>query len=96
MHFTEKAMMHIDAGVPVSVGFIATHRTAEQVAPLHPDALAIPKGEPLPSGSAAGTILTGPIRVHLCGDGPDRIGFLTRVVGDLAAQLVGLPAVHAS
>jgi len=84
MPFTKKAMMHIDAGVPVSVGFIVTHRTAEQVAPLHLDALAIPQGEPLPSGSAARTILTGPMRVHFCGDGPDRIGFLTRVAGDLA------------
>ena len=95
MPFTEKAMMHIHAGVPVSVGFVATHRTAEQVAPLHPDALALPQGEPLPSGSAAGTILTGAVRVHFCGDGPDCIGFLTRVVRDLATQLVGLPAVHA-
>ena len=51
MQFTEKAMVHIDAGVPVSVGFIETHRAAEQVAPLHPNALALPKGEPLPSGS---------------------------------------------
>ena len=95
MHFTEKAMMHIDAGVPVSVGFILTHWTAEQFAPLHLDAPSIPKGEPLPWGSAAGTILTGAMRVHFCGDCPDRIGFLTRVVGDLAAKLVGLPAVHA-
>jgi len=95
MQFTEKAMMHIDAGVPVSVGFILTHRAAEKFAPLHLDALAIPQGEPLPSGSAAGTILTGPMRVHLCSDGPARIRFLARVAGDLAPQLIGLFAVHA-
>lgn len=94
MPFTVKATMHIDAGVPVSVGFILTHPTAEQFAPLHLDALAIPKGEPLPWGSTAGTILTGPMRVHFCGDGPDRIGFLTRMVVDLAPQLIGLFAVH--
>jgi hypothetical protein len=44
--FAEEAMMHIHAGVPVSVHFIATVRTPEQFPPFHSDALAVLEGEP--------------------------------------------------
>ena len=79
MTLAEEAMMHIHAGVPVSVHFIATVRTPEQFPPFHSDALAVLEGEPLPHVATASAILTGPMRVDFDGDSTLHEGFLVRV-----------------
>src|SRR5258708_36780636 len=77
------------------MGFIVTHRTPKQLAPLLDDALAASVGEPLPQSAAARAILTGPMWIHLDRDHLLNVRFVFGVLSDLAAQLVGAPAVHA-
>src|SRR5215471_20996047 len=88
-------MMYIHTGVPICVGFIAAVWAPEQLAPGLFDALATTQGEPLPSEAAPRAILAGAMRVDFCGHDSLHKGFLTRFLIDLAAQLVGLLAVHA-
>src|SRR5258708_2721420 len=78
------------------MGFVVTHRTPEQLAPFLDDALAASIGEPLPLGAAPRAILTGPMRIDFDRDHSLSVGFVTGVLIDFAAQLVGTPAVHAS
>ncbi len=65
MHFPEEAMMHIDAGIEVRLGFVAAHRAAKELSPtlFHP--LTSAQGEPLPLRTAAGTVLRGAVRIDL-------------------------------
>jgi len=88
--------MHIHRGVVIGIGFILTHRTAKQLAPFLDDALAASIGEPLPPGAAARAILTGPVWIDFDGDDLLDVGLVVCMLIDLAAQLVGAPAIHAS
>src|SRR5215472_8401249 len=77
------------------MGFVVTHQTAKQLAPFLNDALAASVGEPLPLGAAARAILTGPMWIDFDRDHLLDVGFVTGILIDLAAQLVGASAVHA-
>src|SRR6266478_3198623 len=77
------------------MGFIVTHRAPEQFSPFLDDALAASIGEPLPPGAAARAILTGPMWIDFDCDHSLGIGFVTGVLIDLTAELVGTPAIHA-
>ncbi len=90
----EEAAMQIAASVMVCVGLVVTLRAPEQLAalPLYP--FPRHKREPLAFGSASATVLTGPPGVDLDRDSPLCVGFVFGVLVDLAAKLVGLPAVH--
>src|SRR5260370_29802137 len=87
--------MDIDRGIKVGIGFKVTHGTPKQLPPLHASALTMLVGEPLPQSAAARAILTGPMWIHLDRDHLLNVGFVFGVLSDLAAQLVGAPAVHA-
>jgi hypothetical protein len=93
--FMEKAMMHIHTSVPICVGFIAAIWAPEQLAPGLFDALALTEGEPLPLEATSRALLAGAMRVDFDGHDSFDKGFLTRLLIDLAVQLVGLLAVHA-
>src|SRR3989440_2206417 len=90
-----EGVMHVDRSVVIGMGFIVAHRTSEQLAPLLCDADPASDGEPLPPGSTSRAILRCPMRIGFDGHYPQSIGFLPRNLLDFAAQLVGLPAVHA-
>ena len=68
----------------VSIGFIVTHRTAEDPAPLFFDPLALPVREPLSLGTAVGAILGCPMGVHLDRDEPLCVIFVSCVLLDFA------------
>jgi hypothetical protein len=67
--------MHIHRSIKVGIRFVVTHGTAEQFSPLLDETLAVSVGEPLPLGTAAGAILTGPMRIDFDGDDLVPIGF---------------------
>src|SRR5215469_10116458 len=79
----------------IGIGLILAHETAKHLAPLFCDPDAIAGREPLALGATAGAILGCSMGVHLDRDEPLCIIFRFRVLVDLAAQLVGLAAVHA-
>jgi hypothetical protein len=95
VQFVEKAMMHIYAGVPIRIGFIAAMWAPEQLAPGRFDALAASVGEPLPLEAAARALLAGTMRVDFDGHDSLHKGFLTGLLIDLATQVIRLFAVHA-
>ncbi len=95
VQFVEKAMMHIHAGVPICVGFIAAMWAPEQLSPGRFDALAASVGEPLPLEAAARALLAGAMRVDFDGHDSCDKGFLTGLLIDLATQVIRLFAVHA-
>src|SRR5260370_22559228 len=94
MHFPEEAMMHIDAGIEVCLGFVAAHRAAEELSPtlFHP--LTSAQGEPLPLRAAAGTVLRGAVWIDLHRDGAFDEGLFFPEPIDLPAQLIGLFAIE--
>ncbi len=94
MPFTIKRAVDIHRGVPVGIDFKMTHRASEQLAPFDLDAFAALVGEPLPFRAASGAILAGAMWIHLDSDCALNIGFVFGVAVDLAAQLIGLAAVH--
>ena len=85
MQFLKEAVMHVDAGVEVRLGFVVAHRAREELAPtrFHPPPGA--QGEPLPLRAAAGTILRCAMGIDLHGDGADREGLLSPESIDLPA-----------
>jgi hypothetical protein len=54
---TIEAVMQVRAGIMVSMGFIATGNTAEELPPALYDSLSGANGEPLTLRAAAGAIL---------------------------------------
>src|SRR5260370_23003399 len=88
-------MLHIHTAVPIRVGFIAAICGREHVAPFHRDATSSPVGEPLPQLSASRAKLAGAMGIGLNRTHPLRKDLLAGVLVDLAAQLIGLLAVHA-
>src|SRR5258708_3212710 len=88
-------MMHIHAAVPIRMGLVAAMWALEQLAPGLFDALALTEREPLPLEATSRAILAGAMRVDFDGHDPCDKGFLTGLLIDLAAQLVGLFAVRA-
>src|SRR5260370_34579788 len=88
-------MMPIDAGVEVSISLIVTVRAPEQLAPFHLDAASSSVGEPLPETAAARAILAGAVGGDFDRHPARKKGFLTGILGDLAAQLLRLFAIHA-
>ena len=95
MPLMEKRAVHIHASIKVSIRFIVAHGTHEELSPPGFDALPAVEGEPLPPGSAARAILARPVGIDLIRTEPRSPGFLSRLLIDLAAQLVRLFAVHA-
>jgi len=95
VQFLEEAMMYIHTAVPVSIGLRVTVRAPEQLAPSHSDALAVLVGEPLPQLAAARAILAGAMGIDFDRHRARKKRLLTGILVDLAAQLIGLPAVHA-
>ena len=87
--------MHIHAGIEVSVRFIGAHGTVEEFTPLLVAASCASEREPLALGTASGAVLRCPVCIGFCGHDPHGIGFLARILIDLAAQLIGLFAVPA-
>ena len=65
MPLVKKRVMHIHAGIEVSVRFIVAHGTSEELSPFRFDALAASVGEPLPLGSAARAILARSVGIDL-------------------------------
>src|SRR5260370_13781584 len=88
-------MLDIPCAVPIRVGFIAAMWAPEQLAPFHLDATSSPVGEPLPQLSASRAKLAGAMGIDLNRTHPLRKDLLAGVLVDLAAQLIGLLAVHA-
>ena len=95
MPLMEKRAVHIHASIKVSIRFIVAHGTHEELSPPGFDAQAAVEGEPLPPGSAARAILARSVGIDLNRTDPRSPGFLSRMLIDLAAQLVRLFAVHA-
>src|SRR5258708_36890126 len=90
-----KRVMRIDRCIVIGIGLVVAHQTEEHLPPLLNDALAASEGEPLPLAAASGAILARAVRVDLDGDHRRAgVDLLPRVPPDLAAQLVGYPAVH--
>jgi hypothetical protein len=94
MPFTIKRAVDIHRCVPVGIDFKMTHRASEQLAPFDLDAFAALVGEPLPFRAASGAILAGAMWIHLESYCALNIGLVFGVAVDLAAQLIGLAAVH--
>ena len=80
-----KRVMHIGRGVKVGMGLVVAHGTKEQLAPLLDDALAVPVGEPLPLGAAAGAVLGCPMRIDLHADDLLEVRFVFGLLVDFAA-----------
>src|SRR5258708_26062631 len=96
MHLVIKTMIHVDRCVVVGVGLVVTHRAEEQLAPLLHEAASASEGKPFPPGAAPGAVLARAVWVDLDGDHRRAgVDLLPRILPDLAAQLVGHPAVHA-
>src|SRR5260370_17119369 len=95
VQFVKKAILDIPCAVPIRVGFIAAMWAPEQLAPFHLDATSSPVGEPLPQLSASRAKLAGAMGIDLNRTHPLRKDLLGGVLVDLAAQLIGLLAVHA-
>ena len=95
MPFSIKRVMDIDRGIKVGMRLVMTLGTSKQFPPFLHDALAPSVGEPLPQSAASGAVLTGPVWINFDCDDLLDVGFVTGMLSDLAAQLVGSPAVHA-
>src|SRR5260221_11486207 len=96
MQLMIEAVMRVHRRVVVGMRFILTLLAPEQVPPLDEDALAALEEEPLPLRAASGAILRRAMRVNFHRDhGAAGIRLLARILPDLAAQLVGLAAIHA-
>ena len=93
---SKEAVMQVGTAIVVRIGAVVTDRTPEQLATLPPHPLPTRNREPLAFGSTAATLLTGSPGIDLDRDNPLFIRLLLRVLIDLAAQLIGTPAVHAS
>src|SRR5258708_14164887 len=87
--------MDIQRRVKVGMRFKMTDGGEKQFSPLLMDALAASVGEPLSQSAAPRAVLGRPMRVHLHRDDLVEVGFVFCLLIDLAAQLVGTPAVHA-
>src|SRR6516165_7539095 len=87
-------VMHIDARIEICLRFIATGRTAEQLAtPL--DGAGLPgTRKPFSSGSTPTAVLAGSMRIDFTRHHPLRIRFVLRVVSDFPLELVGLLAIE--
>src|SRR5258708_3856452 len=96
MPLAVKRAMHIRRGVKVSMGFVVTHRTPEQLAPFLDDAFAASIGEPLPLGAAARAILRCSMWIDFDRDDALCIGFLSGVLINFPAYLVPTPPFHPS
>jgi hypothetical protein len=96
MPFSVKRVMDIDRGIKVGMGLVVTHWTPEELSPFHCDALAALEEEPLSLCAASGAIVGCPMSIDLHRDYSVEIGFVACKLIELAAQLVGTPAVHAS
>ena len=87
-------MVQIQGRIEVGLRLIVTDRASEQLAPFDRDAFPAQVREPLAPGAATRAILRGSMRVHLCGNNPERIRFLSSTLIDFAPELVRLFAVH--
>src|SRR5258708_2092709 len=91
-----EAVMRVPRRVVVGMRFLLTLLAPEQVPPLYEDALSALEEEPLPPRAASGAILRRAMRVNFHRDhGAAGIRLRARILPDLAAQLVGLAAIHA-
>ena len=91
-----KAVVQVDAGIVVSMSFIATDSTLEELAPTLFDPPSCAKGEPLTFRAAAGAVLRCAPRIDLRGDRGLLKRFLPGELIDLSPQLVRLFAVEPS
>ena len=96
MPLSIKRVMHIHRCIEVGIRLIVTHGTKEEFPPFHAYAFAASVREPLALSSASRAILGCPMWIYLNGDNCLSECFLSGIVVDLTAKLVGLPAVHAS
>ena len=94
MPLLPEGVMHIDARIEIGLRFIATGRTAEQLAtPMN--AAALPRTrKPFSSGSTPTAVLAGSMRVDFTRHHPHRICFVLRVVSDFPFELIGLLAIE--
>ncbi len=94
MKLTEEAVMHIHAGIEVSMALVVACRAKEELAAFACDPLVCLRREPHAFGSTPRAILRGAMGIDFDTDHADGIGFFFRELVDFTFQLVGLFAIE--
>jgi len=90
MKLTEEAVMHIHAGIEVSMALVVACRTKEELAAFACDPLVCLRREPHAFGSTPRAILRGAMGIDFDTDHSNGIRFFFRELVDFAFQLIGL------